>query len=346
MKIRIYQINMDRDYNRVAFESLDRLQQSQGFPGIDSEIYDRVFSGDVDCGSLEDVFRKFNVDHPEGYRGRSLSVSDIVEVIDDNGKSTFHFCDTIGFQPVAFEPDLTETLKEETIKVVLCETGKKARVTDIENSLDGLQRAVKGYIEQVCPFDEAVAIICNEEGKLNGMLPNRAIYAEPEDIEMSYAEMISRFREAERTGGDHVQGYIVFTEDSFTKPYPEEARTYVVSSNNKAFQPNMGGYSIYASSLDGSDPMVRLEGYMQAERGGEKGWKIERCFMKSTERKMIDVICGPFFICDCSGNHYGSLNQEQIDRYMKQFENPERLIRLNGMLMSVPYKPEASHAER
>ena len=32
--------------------------------------------------------------------------------------------------------------------------------------------------------------------------------------------------------------------------------------------------------------------------------------------------------------------QEQIDRFMKQFENPERLIRLNGTLMSVPYKPE------
>ena len=62
--------------------------------------------------------------------------------------------------------------------------------------------------------------------------------------------------------------------------------------------------------------------------------------MKSEEKEMIDVIFGPFFICDCSGSNYGSLNKEQIDRFMKQFENPERLIRMNGNLMSVPYKPE------
>ena len=157
---------------------------------------------------------------------------------------------------------------------------------------------------------------------------------------MSYGELTSRFREAERNGGEHLTGYIVFTEDSFTKPYPEAARTYAVSSNNKAFQPNMGGYSIYASALDGSDPMIRLEGYMQSEKGGKDGWKIERCYMKSDEKEMIDVIFGPFFICDCSGSNYGSLSQEQIDRFMKQFENPERLIRMNGTLMSVPYKPE------
>ena len=181
---------------------------------------------------------------------------------------------------------------------------------------------------------------CNEEGKFNGMMPNRAIYSEPQEIEMSYGELTSRFREAERNGGEHLTGYIVFTEDSFTKPYPEAARTYAVSSNNKAFQPNMGGYSIYASALDGSDPMIRLEGYMQSEKGGKDGWKIERCYMKSDEKEMIDVIFGPFFICDCSGPNYGSLNQEQIDRFMKQFENPERLIRMNGTLMSVPYKPE------
>lgn len=165
------------------------------------------------------------------------------------------------------------------------------------------------------------------------------IMREREEIER-YGELTSRFREAERNGGEHLTGYIVFTEDSFTKPYPEAARTYAVSSNNKAFQPNMGGYSIYASALDGSDPMIRLEGYMQSEKGGKDGWKIERCYMKSDEKEMIDVIFGPFFICDCSGPNYGSLNQEQIDRFMKQFENPERLIRMNGTLMSVPYKPE------
>lgn len=346
MEIRIYQINMQRDCNRIAFAGLALMQQYQGSKDIDSGIYDRVFAGEVDCKDPEDVYRKFNLDHPEDYKGRSLSVSDVVEIIGDDGESTFHFCDDIGFKEVAFDPELAGEYKEPTIKVVLCEPGKLARVAEIENTLEGLQRAVKGDIEQFSPFDETVAIICNEEGKYNGMAPNRAVYSGPEIIEMTYAELTRRFREAERNGEAHLEGCIVFTQDSFTEQYSEEARTYVVSSDNKAFIPGMGGYSIYASSLDGSDRMVRLERYMQAEHGGEKGWKIERCYMKNPEQEMLDVIFGPFFICDCSGEDYGSLNQEQINRFMKQFRYPEQLIRLNGKLKSVPYKPEPRHTER
>ena len=95
MDITIYQINMGRDHNRIAFEGLDLLKMYQGSDKIDSRIYDRVFEGEVDCKDLEDVYRKFNLEHPEGYKGRSLSVSDVVEIVDENGDSTFHFCDSI-----------------------------------------------------------------------------------------------------------------------------------------------------------------------------------------------------------------------------------------------------------
>ena len=80
MDITIYQINMGRDHNRIAFEGLDLLKMYQGSDKIDSRIYDRVFEGEVDCKDLEDVYRKFNLEHPEGYKGRSLSVSDIGEM--------------------------------------------------------------------------------------------------------------------------------------------------------------------------------------------------------------------------------------------------------------------------
>ena len=68
-----------------------------------------------------------------------------------------------------------ETEKEQHIKVILCEPGKKARVTTISNCLESLQKTVGGYIEAIYPFDDPVAIICNEEGKLNGMEANRAL---------------------------------------------------------------------------------------------------------------------------------------------------------------------------
>ena len=63
---------------------------------------------------------------------------------------------------------------------------------------------------------------------------------------ITYAELRNLFREHESTNPrEHLTGFIVFTEDTFEHSYPLDSRTYEVSSNNKAFQPGMGGYSIY-----------------------------------------------------------------------------------------------------
>ena len=106
--------------------------------------------------------------------------------------------------------------------------------------------------------------------------------------EVTYGELVSYFKAVESAKtGKHLSGYIVFTEDSFTAPYSELARTYRVSSDNKAFQPGMGGYSIYGSALDGTDPCVRLEQYMAVERGGKNGWKIERCYVKTEDLEQV-----------------------------------------------------------
>lgn len=47
----------------------------------------------------------FNLNHPEGYKDRSLSVSDVVEVMKDPmHPHCFYFCDSVGFKPIDFEP--------------------------------------------------------------------------------------------------------------------------------------------------------------------------------------------------------------------------------------------------
>lgn len=61
------------------------------------------------------------------------------------------------------------------------------------------------------------------------------------------------------------------------------------------------------------------------------------------DREMMDIIFGPFFICDCSTPYFGSLNKEQLERYTKQFQNPERFFRVGGEIKAVPYKPEKDH---
>ncbi len=119
MNIRIFQINLARDRDRLAFMDFDWLHRHLGFTEINRAIYDLVFEGEVNCSSLEDVFRMFNLDHPEGYRGRSLSVSDIVEVLDSHRnpdsdpeftkpefsdvKAGCYFCDSIGFRRLSFD---------------------------------------------------------------------------------------------------------------------------------------------------------------------------------------------------------------------------------------------------
>lgn len=103
---------------------------------------------------------------------------------------------------------------------------------------------------------------------------------------ITYAELRRRFCEyneknsiTSKGNKNYIKGVIVFTEDSFKEKYPLESRSYLVSSDNKAFIPNMGGYSIFGGSLDKTDPFVRLEQYMEAEGAGENGWKVDYCYM-------------------------------------------------------------------
>ena len=184
MEIRIYQINSDRDTDGYKFMGMDWVKKHWGKQGVDSEIYDKVYEGTIDGSSLEDVFSTFNFSRPVGFKGHSLSVSDIVEVIQSSETEPgFYFCDSIGFQKVEFDTSRVPD-KEEKIRVVLLEPGKLARVADIDSSLEGLQKTVNGLIEAAYPFEEEVCIICNEEGKLNGMPLNRAIRCEGQIIDI------------------------------------------------------------------------------------------------------------------------------------------------------------------
>ena len=124
------------------------------------------------------------------------------------------------------------------IFVVLCEPGKLAKSATIEGSLESYQKIVGGYIEAYYPFEESVCIVCNEEGKINSLPLNRAVYAGP-------------------------------------------------------------------------------------DRG-----------------EMLDIIAGTFFVCDCSGENFGSLSPEQLRRYAELFKYPERFSRMDNEIRAVPYLPE------
>ena len=344
----IYQINVDRDTANVCFIGMESLEKIKGTKGVNAAAYDRVYDGKMDCISLENIYQKFNVDHPADYKGRSLSVSDVVEIREsDTLNPGFYFVDSIGFKSISFDKSLCKEPVEAgsgKISVLLVEPNKYPKMVEIDDTLEAMQGVVGGDIEEYMPFEDEVAIVCHEEGKLIGLPPNRAVYAEPETVELTYSELADRFRNAESEGKKHLTGYIVFSQESFNKPYDERSRTYAVSSDNKAFKAGLGGYSIYGSCLDGSDPCVRLDGYMR----GENAWKIEKCYLKEASREMLDIICGKFFICHApyEAERFQSLPPDLAEKYREKFQYPERFARINDKIVAVPFKPAKADRDR
>lgn len=61
--------------------------------------------------------------------------------------------------------------EKEKIRIVLKNVAEEPRVMNIENSLEAKQKLVNGLIE-VVPVTDDILLICNEEGKLENLLPN------------------------------------------------------------------------------------------------------------------------------------------------------------------------------
>lgn len=102
MKVRIYQIVPELDEKHLMFRNLQTvIDKSNG--KIPADIYACVYEGELEAKSLEDVFCVLNCAFPKDYRARSLSVSDIVEVINSDEQSSFYFCDSFGFQLFPFD---------------------------------------------------------------------------------------------------------------------------------------------------------------------------------------------------------------------------------------------------
>ena len=74
---------------------------------------------------------------------------------------------------------------EEQIRVLLVEPGEHPRLVTVAHTLENLQELVGGSIQAVFPFPEPVAVVCDDEGKFKGYVPNRALVdeeGEPYDI--------------------------------------------------------------------------------------------------------------------------------------------------------------------
>lgn len=170
MKIRVFQIDHEKDLQNLAFMNYE-VAQNHG--GVNPSVYRQVYGGTVACSSLEQVFAMCNSQHPAGYFGESMSVSNVVEVCNGNQKGCY-FVDSVGFKPIEF--DITQTNYSDLQKILVVENGKEPYVAEIQNCYKARSSVVNGLIEAVYfePKHDAI-VFCNEEFLLNGSEPNRLV---------------------------------------------------------------------------------------------------------------------------------------------------------------------------
>ena len=60
------------------------------------------------------------------------------------------------------------------MRVLVVEPEQRPQEKEIDNSLEAMQQIVGGYIQSI-PLDNSVALVCNEEGKLEDLPPNRGL---------------------------------------------------------------------------------------------------------------------------------------------------------------------------
>ncbi len=92
----IYQLKDGDELHNLRFESYEHAKSA-----IDKSNYRIVYTGELskDCAlprQLDVLFQRFNMDYPQDYHGRSMSVSDVIAV-KQNGKASAHYVDSIGF---------------------------------------------------------------------------------------------------------------------------------------------------------------------------------------------------------------------------------------------------------
>lgn len=104
-KFGIYQLKDSAETRDIRFMDMDYLEK-EGIP-VSRENYTLVYTGELTEGmSLEDIYTKFNIDHPADFTGHSLSVSDVV-VLHQDGENTSHYVDSVGYREI---PEFTKEL--------------------------------------------------------------------------------------------------------------------------------------------------------------------------------------------------------------------------------------------
>ena len=147
----IYQLKRGDETRDLRFEPYDRLTATGH--AVDPANYDLIYTAPLTRDmTLEQIYERFNIDHPADFKGHSLSVSDVV-VLHQNGQNTAHYVDSIGYRqtPEFLQPQNYLKHVEDIVE-------------QNDNNFDGIinntpQTATVGELEQKVKAGETISLV-------------------------------------------------------------------------------------------------------------------------------------------------------------------------------------------
>ena len=211
-KYGIYQLKHNPELNHLRFEGTESLKRmgitKDNFDVIKPENYELIYVGELSelqeqtqGETLEAIYEKFNIDHPEDYRGHSLSVSDIV-VLHQNGKNSAHFVDSFGFTGLSDFMQTLEGVKEQEAEIdtsgqdVQKSEPEKQELETSDNTLeDGDEIIDLGDEKEQVLADMKKSLEIGEETELAFQIADRYISIQEVDGGYDYSIMGADYKE-------------------------------------------------------------------------------------------------------------------------------------------------------
>lgn len=211
-KYGIYQLKHNPELDHLRFEGTESLKRmgitKDNFDAIKPENYELIYVGNLselqeqtEGEMLEAIYEKFNIDHPEDYRGHSLSVSDIV-VLHQNGKNSAHFVDSFGFTGLSDFMQTLEGVKEQEAEIdtsgqdVQKSEPEKQELETSDNTLeDGDEIIDLGDEKEQVLADMKKSLEIGEETELAFQIADRYISIQEVDGGYNYSIMGADYKE-------------------------------------------------------------------------------------------------------------------------------------------------------
>ena len=211
-KYGIYQLKHNPELDHLRFEGTESLKRmgitKDNFDAIKPENYELIYVGNLselqeqtEGEMLEAIYEKFNIDHPEDYRGHSLSVSDIV-VLHQNVKNSAHFVDSFGFTGLSDFMQTLEGVKEQEAEIdtsgqdVQKSEPEKQELETSDNTLeDGDEIIDLGDEKEQVLADMKKSLEIGEETELAFQIADRYISIQEVDGGYDYSIMGADYKE-------------------------------------------------------------------------------------------------------------------------------------------------------